>query len=116
MNITPVSLFSLLSHETRLRSVLMLLENAELCVCELTTVLDAPQPHVSRHLAQLRAAGLLTDRRQGQWIYYRINPDLPDWIQTMLTQAAEQIAAFEPFAADLRALREGQVTLDKCSV
>ncbi|MCB1801426.1 MAG: metalloregulator ArsR/SmtB family transcription factor [Gammaproteobacteria bacterium] len=116
MNITPVTLFSLLSHETRLRSVLMLREHAELCVCELTAVLDAPQPHVSRHLAQLREAGLLVDRRQGQWIYYRINPDLPDWIQTLLTQAASQVAAFEPYATDLRVLGEGLVTRSNCPV
>ena len=36
------------------------------------------------HLAQLRSNGLLLDRRQGQWVYYRLNPDLPDWVHEIL--------------------------------
>jgi ArsR family transcriptional regulator len=53
-------------------------------VCELVCALDDSQPKISRHLAQLRGCGLLLDRRQGQWVYYRLNPDLPTWVRDVL--------------------------------
>ena len=54
-------------------------ENKELCVCDLTEKLQLSQPKISRHLALLRSSGLLQDRRQSQWVYYSINPQLPAW-------------------------------------
>jgi ArsR family transcriptional regulator len=65
------TLFKALSDETRVR-ILMLLTHGELCVCDLMEVLDLPQSTVSRHLATLRHAGLVEDRRQGTWNYYRL--------------------------------------------
>ncbi len=64
--------------------MMMLTAEDELCVCELIWALDDSQPKVSRHLAQLRACGLLEDRRQGQWIYYRLHPELPQWFRDVL--------------------------------
>ncbi len=64
-------LFKALSDETRLR-ILALLAEGELCVCDLMATLDLPQSTVSRHLAYLRNAGLVDDRRQGIWMYYRL--------------------------------------------
>ena len=64
-------LFKALSDETRLR-ILSLLTEGERCVCELMAVLDLPQSTVSRHLAYLRNCGLVEDRRQGVWMYYRL--------------------------------------------
>jgi len=64
-------LFKALSDETRLR-ILALLQGGELCVCDLMAVLELPQSTVSRHLATLRNAGLVEDRRQGVWMYYRL--------------------------------------------
>jgi DNA-binding transcriptional ArsR family regulator len=61
----------------------------ELCVCELTTALELGQPKISRHLALLRSAGLLMDRRQGQWVYYRLHPDLPDWVTEVLKEVVD---------------------------
>jgi len=85
--INPLQLFKCLAEETRLLSLLLILEETELCVCELTTALDLSQPKISRHLAQLRECGLLTDRRQGQWIFYQIDPTLPDWAYVILKEA-----------------------------
>jgi ArsR family transcriptional regulator len=82
--ITPPELFRSLADETRARATLLIADQGELCVCELMCALDDSQPKVSRHLAQLRSSGLLLDRRQGQWVYYRLNPDLPDWVQQVL--------------------------------
>jgi ArsR family transcriptional regulator, arsenate/arsenite/antimonite-responsive transcriptional repressor len=45
------------------------------CVCELTDALDAAQSRLSFHLKVLKDAGLVTDRREGRWMYYMLNPD-----------------------------------------
>ena len=90
----PVTFFKCLSDETRLRCVLLIQQESELCVCELTEALDEIQPKISRHLAQLRKCELLEDRRQGQWVFYRINPSLPDWAKAVLATTAEANNAF----------------------
>lgn len=82
--LSPVTVFKCLADETRARAMLLIAKESELCVCELTCALDESQPKVSRHLAQLRTCGLLADRRQGQWVYYRLHPDLPDWVTQIL--------------------------------
>lgn len=64
-------LFEALSDRTRLR-ILNLLAQGEMCVCYFTELLDAPQPTVSRHLAYLRRAGLVSTRRDGKWIHYSL--------------------------------------------
>lgn len=70
-----LEVFSACADETRLR-ILLLLAERELCVCELVEVLDMPQGKVSRHLAVLKHAGLVRDRREGTWIYYALQkPD-----------------------------------------
>lgn len=82
--LTPPEVFKCLSDETRARATLLITRLGELCVCELMCALDDSQPKISRHLAQLRSSGLLLDRRQGQWVYYRLNPELPAWVHEML--------------------------------
>jgi ArsR family transcriptional regulator len=82
--ITPPQVFKSLADETRARATLLIASQGELCVCELMCAMDESQPKISRHLAQLRSNGLLLDRRQGQWVYYRLNPALPTWVTEML--------------------------------
>lgn len=88
----PVQFYKCLSDETRLRCLMLVEREEELCVCELMQALDEIQPKISRHLAQLRQCGLLLDRKQGQWVFYRINPRLPDWAKSVLqaTNAANK--------------------------
>lgn len=64
----PVQLFKLLADETRTTIVLLLREAGELCVCDLCTVTQQSQPKISRHIALLRDAELILDRREGKWI------------------------------------------------
>jgi DNA-binding transcriptional ArsR family regulator len=52
--------------------ILKLLESGELCVCQITAVLDLAAATVSKHLAALKTAGLLQQRRDGKWVYYRL--------------------------------------------
>ena len=68
-----IRLFKALSDRTRLRIVrLMATNEAEMCVCELVDSLEVPQYHVSRHLKEMRDAGLVTTERDGRWVYYRL--------------------------------------------
>jgi ArsR family transcriptional regulator len=99
-----VELFAALGHAARLRCMVLLVRHGELCVCELTHALDASQPYVSRHLAHLREQELVVSRRAGQWIYYRVNPELPAWMHALLRTAADGIAHQEPLRADTRRL------------
>ncbi|MBW8354949.1 metalloregulator ArsR/SmtB family transcription factor [Pseudomonas protegens] len=81
---TPADVFKSLADETRARATLLIAHQGELCVCELMCALNDSQPKISRHLGQLRSSGLLLDRRQGQWVYYRLNPELPAWVHQIL--------------------------------
>jgi ArsR family transcriptional regulator len=67
-----LNIFKALSDETRLR-IIKLLEEGELCVCDITAALDMVQPKVSFHLSALKEAGLIKDRKQGKWIHYSLN-------------------------------------------
>jgi ArsR family transcriptional regulator len=72
LDVRPASrLFKALGDQTRLR-IVALLSHGELCVCHLQEALGLSQPHVSRHLAVLRAAGVVEDRRERRWVYYRL--------------------------------------------
>jgi ArsR family transcriptional regulator len=92
-----VGLFHALSDPTRL-SILERLRFGERCVCELTDALDAAQSRLSFHLKVLKDAGLVTDRREGRWMYYTLNPDP----LVELGELVEAIAA-APSAAERRA-------------
>ena len=91
---TPLDLFKCLSEDTRLKSSLLISANGELCVCDLTSVLNLSQPKVSRHLAELRKCGILQDQRRGKWVYYKLHPDLPDWAKTILQTTAASESKF----------------------
>lgn len=106
MNIEFSQFFQLLSDDTRLRSLLLMQHEGELCVCELVHALDVIQPKVSRHLAGLREAGIVIDRRQGQWIYYQLNPELPDWARRVIDVVVAEAGNHQPFINDLVALVE----------
>jgi len=106
MNIETERYFSALAHTLRLRALLLLQREGELCVCELTHALGAAQPTISRHLAALREAGVVTDRREGLWVHYRINPELPEWAAEVLRVTAQGVEGETPFAADRELLAE----------
>lgn len=81
----PIIFFKAIADDTRLKCLLLILQHQELCVCELMTALQLSQPKISRHLAQLKKASLVSDRRQGQWVFYQIKPQLAPWQLDILT-------------------------------
>ena len=90
---TQIETFRLLGDETRMRALALMADEGELCVCELVAALDLSQPKISRHLAALRAGGLIDARRDAQWIFHRINPALSGWQKQALEAALTGIAA-----------------------
>lgn len=107
--ISPQEFFNLLSDETRLRCLLLLQKEKELCVCELTHILGCIQPKISRHLSLLRTSRLVLDERRGQWVYYRLNEGIPPWIQQVLAATLENLKETQPYQSDFeksRAFRE----------
>ncbi len=75
--------FHALSDETRLEIVERLI-GGERCVCELTDIMDAAQSRLSFHLKTLKDANIVTDRREGRWVYYALNRETLDEIETLL--------------------------------
>lgn len=85
---TPLVFFKALADDTRLKCLLLIYAEKELCVCELMAALGESQPKISRHLAQLKLQGVLADRRQGQWVFYRLADTLPSWCHRVLSEVA----------------------------
>jgi ArsR family transcriptional regulator len=92
-----LTIFKALSDETRLR-VIKLLENGELCVCDIFTALNMSQPKVSFHLNVLKEAGFLKDRRQGRWTHYRL--DDSDFFRRFLLMSVLERIPKEALAKD----------------
>src|ERR1700722_17499552 len=101
----PTELFSLLSDETRLRCLILLQKEGELCVCELSSIIGSIQPKISRHLALLRRSELILDERRGQWVFYSINTSLPNWSKKIIKSTLENLVKEEPFCSDLKKIR-----------
>lgn len=78
--------FKCLSDDTRLKILMLLDFETELCVCELTHAIALSQPKISRHIAILRDEGILTHYKVGKWVYYQISKELPDWQKEVLRQ------------------------------
>lgn len=106
MDISTNSLFSALANEIRLRCLMLMQHHGELCVCELTHTLGLSQPMISRHLALLRDDALVEARREGQWMYYRLHSELPEWVTTVLETTAQASENKPPFSDDLLTLED----------
>lgn len=75
--------FQAVAEETRL-AIVHLLGDGERCVCELQEALDAGQSRLSFHLKKLKDAGVVSDRRDGRWVYYRLVPEALDEMRRLL--------------------------------
>ena len=104
MNLNNETFFKMLSDNTRLRALMLMQRMGELCVCDLTHALNLSQPKISRHLAQLRQYEIVDTRRDGQWMYYQINSELPAWALSVLRQTLSGIGDSEQFIADFSLL------------
>lgn len=107
----PSASFKAFADPTRLR-ILNLLLVRELCVCDLCDVLEEIQPKVSRHLAYLRRAGLISSRESGRWSYYRVTPSPGALDKSLLRCVGSCLRGVDVLAQDLTRLdslpRRGQ--------
>ncbi|HSW63192.1 MAG TPA: metalloregulator ArsR/SmtB family transcription factor [Dissulfurispiraceae bacterium] len=88
------NIYHALSETTRLR-ILKLLEPGELCVCDLVAALDMSQPKISFHVAALKSAGLINDRKDGRWIHYSIVSECDLFRRYLISTTLEKIADAE---------------------
>ncbi|MEC0239054.1 metalloregulator ArsR/SmtB family transcription factor [Paenibacillus dokdonensis] len=72
--------YKLLADKTRL-TIVALLKEQELCVCDIKDIIGMSQPNASQHLRKLKSAGLLNERKKGQWVYYSLNPAAEAYVQ-----------------------------------
>ncbi len=90
---TTVYTTKALADGNRLRVVAALAEHPELCVCQLTEMLQLAMPTVSRHMSVLQRARLVDSRRDGRWIFYRLSETFPplllQWIRNALANSAQ---------------------------
>jgi ArsR family transcriptional regulator len=78
--------FHALSDETRL-GIVGMLAGGECCVCDLTDALEAAQSRLSFHLKTLKTAGVVSDRKEGRWVYYSLNPEVLDAMADFVARA-----------------------------
>lgn len=85
-----ITFYKSLTDDVRLKALMLIDYHGELCVCELMEALEEDsQPKISRNLAVLKKANVITDRKHGQWVFYRIHPELPVWAKTVVAQTTE---------------------------
>lgn len=92
--------------QTRLRLINLLTQEGEVCVCHLVDVLGTNQPKVSRHLAYLKRAGLVSDRKDGLWVHYRLAESLTEHAQQLLACLNACCAAAPEMQSDVKTLRK----------
>lgn len=102
----PESLFNILSDPTRLRALILIQSEGELCVCELTHALQESQPKVSRHLALMRDSEIVESRREGTWMHYRLSLSLPEWAQEIIGCSHARLANLAAFRRDAQRLTQ----------
>jgi ArsR family transcriptional regulator, arsenate/arsenite/antimonite-responsive transcriptional repressor len=93
------SLFAALADTTRLR-LLNLMAGREVCVCYFVEILGQGQPKISRHLAYLRRAGIVTARREGKWMHYRISPPADSAAASILAATLASFSTDRQMQAD----------------
>ena len=95
--------FAALADKTRLR-LLNLMRNGEVCVCFFAETLGTNNPKISRHLSYLKRAGLVTGRRDGKWMHYRINAPSNSAAAEVFDATMKMLAADPEMRSDLKTL------------
>lgn len=94
-----IKILAALAEPTRLEALRLVWDGQEHCVCELMKVLGASQSRMSRHMATLKLAGIVADRRDAQWVRYRRAPNLPQKVVALVDAALSMPPSQESQAA-----------------
>jgi len=92
--------FQVLADDTRLRCLALIHEHKELCVCELNFALELSQPKISRHLSSMKLNGLVSQRREGQWMFYSFSPTLSEFETTLIDVVVTELKEQSQFQQD----------------
>ncbi|MEG3638443.1 metalloregulator ArsR/SmtB family transcription factor [Magnetococcus sp. PR-3] len=111
----PETVLKMLVDGIRLRALMLLLAEGELCVCEISHGLDIIQPKISRNLTLLKNSQLIQGRREGKWIYYQIHPQLPLWAIDLLKAVHQGLAIDSPHHEDRKRLDVMENRPNRCS-
>lgn len=107
--------FKALGEETRLK-MLGLLEERELCVCDVMEVLELAQSTASRHLGYLKNSGWVTGRREGKWMYYRLHPGVTtDPVQQAIVGHISRLQEIQKLRERLETYLEQKGETGQCS-
>jgi len=98
---SAIGVLKAMGHPVRLR-ILAMLRHGELCVCQMTALLDLATSTVSAHLSDLKRAGLVTERKEGRWVFYRLVDEEPPMLASVWTTVARD----ERVQADVKLLRQ----------
>ena len=98
-------LFKALADRTRLR-LISLIGDSEVCVCFLVAILKISQPKISRHLAYLRRAGIVTSRREGKWMHYRLAEPPDEHAARILREVRASLVEHPEFQRDREKLMQ----------
>ncbi|BFM49736.1 metalloregulator ArsR/SmtB family transcription factor [Marinomonas sp. THO17] len=109
---TPLAFYKCLADDTRLKTLLLISQTGEACVCDLQEALQLDQPKTSRHLAELRKCGILQDQRRGKWVYYQIHEQLPEWAKQVIQDTAQHNPDYYQQALDI--LKTCQTASNHC--
>ena len=99
-NISHTAVFASLSNETRLRCLYLTVRHEEVCVCEVVDALGISQPTISKAFKALKEAGLVTDRRDANWTYFRLNKAVPGWVTEVIGSTIEGLSGAMPYVGD----------------
>ncbi len=99
---TTLNLFKALSDKNRLRIVAGLSRYEELCACQITELLQVTGATVSRHLNVLQHAGLIASRKQGRWVFFRLDP--PPGVEPILQHLCAAFSGSDEIQTDLKKL------------
>ena len=107
-----IKVFKIFSDETRLR-MLMILDREELCVCEISNILEVSQPTISKNLSRLKDLGFVLDQRRDKYVFYKLNEE-----STLLNKTVENIKNLynesQVFIDDDKKLNEKNLRTSKC--
>lgn len=106
------NIFKLLSDETRLR-MLVLLYQEELCVCELSGILEVSQPRISQNLSKFRDMDLVTDERKEKYVYYSLKNE-NKVLLSILKDIISDIDSYPKFIADRVGIKDKEKYLSQC--
>lgn len=108
------NIFKILSDENRLRMIALLYQE-ELCVCELSGILNIPQPRISQNLSKLRDLNLVDDERKEKYVFYSLKKD-NNILTDVLKNIMEDLESYPQFVVDKNRLKDKGKYLNQCSL